>query len=77
MTERSALRTALGGWLLPLVHLSNNFLSLLGVVLVTTATVFWIFLLPTSLGPEVHNPYLGILVFLLLPMVFSIKVASS
>ena len=70
MTERSALRTALGGWLLPLVHLSNNFLSLLGVVLVTTATVFWIFLLPTSLGPEVHNPYLGILVFLLLPMVF-------
>jgi nitrate/TMAO reductase-like tetraheme cytochrome c subunit len=70
MTERSALRTALGGWLLPIVHLSNNVLSLLGVVLVMTATVFWIFLLPTSLGPEVHNPYMGILVFLLLPAVF-------
>ena len=34
----------------PLVHLSNNWGSLIGVVVVTTATVFWLFLLPTLLG---------------------------
>ena len=54
----------------PLVHLSNNWLSLVGVVIVTTATVFWLFLLPTTLRGEVHNPYNGILAFLLLPAVF-------
>ena len=32
----------------PLVHLSNNWISLIGVVVVTTATVFWLFLLPTT-----------------------------
>jgi len=54
----------------PLVHLSNNWLSLTGVVVVTTATVFWLFLLPTTLRGEVHNPYNGILAFLLLPVLF-------
>ncbi len=54
----------------PLVHLSNNWLSLTGVVVVTTATVFWLFLLPTTMRGEVHNPYNGILAFLLLPALF-------
>jgi hypothetical protein len=58
------------GWLSPLVHLSNNWLSLMGVIVVTTATVFWLFLLPTTLKGETHNPYVGILAFLLLPAVF-------
>ena len=57
-------------WLSPLVYLSNNWLSLLGVVVVTTAGVFWLFMLPTTLKGEMHNPYVGILSFLLLPMVF-------
>ena len=70
MTKHRSLRSALRGLWLPIVHLSNNVLSLAGVLLVTTATVFWIFLLPTSFGQEVSNPYLGILAFLLLPMVF-------
>src|SRR5579863_9170784 len=56
--------------LAPLIHLSNNWISLLGVVVVTTATVFWLFLLPFILRGEVTHPYIGILVFLLLPMVF-------
>jgi len=30
----------MGGWLSPVVHLSNNWISLAGVILVTTATVF-------------------------------------
>jgi hypothetical protein len=55
------------GWLSPLVHLSNNWISLAGVVIVTTATVFWLFLLPTTLRGETTSPYIGILVFLVLP----------
>ncbi len=55
------------GWLSPFVHLSNNWISLAGVVIVTTATVFWLFLLPITLRGEVENPYLGILAFLTIP----------
>jgi nitrate/TMAO reductase-like tetraheme cytochrome c subunit len=54
----------------PLVHLSNNWVSLIGVVVVTTATVFWLFLLPTTMRGDVHNPYNGILAFMLLPALF-------
>ncbi|MGC9949421.1 MAG: NapC/NirT family cytochrome c [Bryobacteraceae bacterium] len=54
----------------PLVHLSNNWISLIGVVVVTTATVFWLFLLPTTMRGEIHNPYNGILAFMLLPALF-------
>ena len=39
----------LPGQLLPLVHLSNNWISLIGVVVVTSTTVFWLFLLPFRL----------------------------
>ena len=55
------------GWLSPLVHLSNNWISLVGVVLVTTTTVLWLFLLPVTLQGETENPYLGMLAFLTLP----------
>lgn len=54
----------------PLVYLSNNWISLTGVVIVTTATVFWLFLLPYTLRGEITHPYIGILVFLLLPALF-------
>jgi hypothetical protein len=54
----------------PLVYLANNWISLIGVVIVTTATVFWLFLLPTTLRGEVAHPYIGLLIFLLLPAVF-------
>ncbi|HME08116.1 MAG TPA: NapC/NirT family cytochrome c [Bryobacteraceae bacterium] len=57
-------------FLAPLVHLSNNWLSLIGVVIVTTATVLWLFLLPTTLRGQVTHPYVGILVYLLLPVIF-------
>jgi hypothetical protein len=59
----------------PLVHLSNNWLSLAGVVVVTTATIFWLFLLPTTLRGEMRNPYNGILAFLLLPAFFFVGLA--
>src|SRR5579883_1683361 len=59
-----------GGWPSPVVHLANNWISLVGVVLVTTATVFWLFLLPVTLRGETQNPYMGILAFLVLPAPF-------
>ncbi len=59
----------------PVVHLSNNPLSLTGVVVVTAATIFWIFLLPISLRGEVEHPYIGILAFLLLPAAFFVGLA--
>ena len=59
-----------GGWLSPLVHLANNWISLAGVVIVTTAAVFWLFLLPITLRGETENPYVGILAFLTIPAPF-------
>jgi hypothetical protein len=58
------------GPLSPLVHLANNWISLLGVMLVTGASVFWLFLLPTTVHAEASNPYLGILLYMGLPAVF-------
>src|SRR5215471_15500572 len=58
------------GWLSPFVHLSNNWISLAGVIIVTTATVFWLFLLPITLRGETENPYVGILAFLTIPAPF-------
>jgi hypothetical protein len=58
------------GPLSPLVHLANNWISLLGVVIVTTATVFWLFLLPTTIKAEASSPYIGILSYMGLPTIF-------
>jgi hypothetical protein len=45
-----------GNWLSPIIHLSSNWVSLAGVVIVTTATVFWLFLLPTTLRGTTREP---------------------
>lgn len=58
------------GRLAPLLYLANNWISLTGVVIVTTAAVFWLFLLPFTLRGEITHPYIGILIFLLLPAFF-------
>src|SRR5574340_427368 len=58
------------GWISPLIHLSNNWLSRIGVVLVNAAVIFWISLLPSDLSSEAAHPYVGILVFLVLPSAF-------
>ena len=63
------------GWLLPVIHLSNNWLSLTGVLIVTTATVFWLFLLPTTFAGEVEHPYMGILAFMGIPALFGVGLA--
>jgi hypothetical protein len=51
-----------------LVLLASHWLSLAGVVLVTTAVILWILLLAFASGSG--NPYLGILFYLLIPGVF-------
>jgi hypothetical protein len=57
-------------WLRPIVYLSNNPLSLIGVVLVTTAAVILIVLLPLLWSGSVVLPYGGLLFFLGLPALF-------
>ncbi len=57
-------------WVNPVVYLSQNWISRVGVILVTTAAVLWLFLLPTSVRGEYQHPYIGILAFLILPGVF-------
>lgn len=57
-------------WLAPLVYLSSNWIGLTGVVLVTTAGLLWLILLPTMLRGSARDPYLGILQFMVLPGVF-------
>jgi nitrate/TMAO reductase-like tetraheme cytochrome c subunit len=62
--------TRLFKWLSPLVHLSSNWISRIGVVMVTTSTVLWLYLLPNILSGAINHPYLGMLTFLVLPGVF-------
>jgi nitrate/TMAO reductase-like tetraheme cytochrome c subunit len=62
-------------WLSPLVHLANNWISLIGVILVTSATVFWLWLLPVTMRHEVDNPYTGILAFMIVPGGFFLGLA--
>lgn len=60
----------LRGWLSPLIYLSTNWVSRLGVIGVTTGGVLWLVLLPSFLRGDAGHPYLGILMFLGLPGVF-------
>lgn len=50
--------------------LTHHWLSLVGVALVTTAGISWLFVLPLQIRGHVSNPYVGIIVFLILPIVF-------
>ncbi len=57
-------------WLSPLVYLSNNWISLIGVVVVTAATVTWMVFLPITIRGGVMHPYFGLVVYLILPGFF-------
>ncbi|MBI3684298.1 MAG: NapC/NirT family cytochrome c [Acidobacteria bacterium] len=54
----------------PLVYLSNNWISRVGVALVSAAGVFWIFLIPSYLSGHAGSAYIGIVLFLALPSCF-------
>src|SRR5215472_1507916 len=54
------------GWFL----LTRHWLSLVGAGLVTTAGISWLFVLPNEVRGHADNPYVGIIDFLILPIVF-------
>jgi len=54
-----------------LVLLASHWISMVGTALVTLAGFSWLFLLPTNVrGTGVDNPYIGILVFIIIPVIF-------
>ena len=50
--------------------LTRHWLSLVGTALVTTAGISWLFVLPLHISGRLGNPYIGIVTFLILPVVF-------
>ena len=50
--------------------LTSNWVSLLGAALVTTAGFSWLFVLPLHLSGGAGNPYIGLLAFIGIPVVF-------
>jgi NapC/NirT cytochrome c family, N-terminal region len=50
--------------------LTRHWLSLLGVALLGTAVISWLFVLPQQVRGHVDNPYVGILIFLVIPAIF-------
>ena len=49
---------------------TRHWASLVGLALLATAVISWLFVLPQQIRGHVDNPYLGIVVFLLLPVIF-------
>jgi hypothetical protein len=60
----------------PVLHLlASHWVSMLGVALVTTAGCSWLFVLPVHIRGHVDNPYIGLLVFILIPAIFLLGLA--
>jgi len=53
-----------------LVLLTSHWISMLGAALVTLAGCSWLFVLPAHMGGHVENPYIGLLIFILIPIIF-------
>jgi hypothetical protein len=54
-----------------LVLLTSHWISMLGAALVTLAGFSWLFVLPLNIrGGAVSNPYIGLLAFIAIPIVF-------
>src|SRR6478736_9689358 len=50
--------------------LTRHWLSLLGLALLASALISWLFVLPQQIRGHVDNPYVGIVVFLVIPAIF-------
>jgi hypothetical protein len=50
--------------------LTRHWVSLAGLALLATAVISWLFVLPQQIRGHVDNPYVGIVFFLLLPVIF-------
>jgi hypothetical protein len=55
--------------------LASHWISMLGAVLVTLAGISWLFALPSSFQGHVGNPYIGLLLFFAIPIVFFVGLA--
>jgi hypothetical protein len=53
-----------------LVLLTSHWISMLGAALVTLAGCSWLFVLPAHIRGHVDNPYIGLLIFVIIPVVF-------
>lgn len=53
-----------------LTLLTSHWISFLGAALVTTAVFSWMFVLPAHVHGNTSNPYIGLLVFICIPVVF-------
>ena len=58
-----------------LVLITSHWLGLLGMGLAATALISWLFVLPVHLRGHVDNPYIGIVVFLIIPVVLVVGLA--
>ena len=58
-----------------LLLLTNHWITMVGVTLVTLAGFSWLFALPVSLRGHVENPYIGLLVFMAIPAIFFVGLA--
>src|SRR5690348_9542290 len=47
--------------------LTQHWLSLCGAALVTTAVISWLFVLPQQIRGHADNPYIGLILFLVIP----------
>ncbi|HET9265199.1 MAG TPA: hypothetical protein VFO14_19270, partial [Vicinamibacterales bacterium] len=53
-----------------LVMVASHWLSMIGLFLVATALITWLFVLPLHVRGRVANPYIGIVVFVVVPIMF-------
>ena len=58
-----------------LILLTSHWITMIGVTLVTLAGCSWLFLLPLHMRGRVDNPYIGLLVFIAIPLVFFLGLA--
>jgi NapC/NirT cytochrome c family, N-terminal region. len=55
--------------------LSSSWLTMLGTALVTAAAVSWLFVLPLQVRGQAENPYIGLVVFIFIPVIFCLGLA--
>jgi hypothetical protein len=55
--------------------LTSHWLTMLGAALVTTAAFSWLLVLPMQLRGHASNPYIGLLVFIAIPVIFCLGLA--
>ncbi len=58
-----------------LLLLTSNWITMLGVALVTLAGFSWLFVLPINIRGHVDNPYIGLLIFIAIPVIFCVGLA--